>query len=129
VLPSFSERASFDLSEIAGSTVRLDYTLPGAFEWRPAEGPNAPSWKQLLPPPVRAASRAAALAAARQAEPRATDEELKATELALTLFSSWGEPETRFAVFAVRGTPRANRILAHVKSGNSTSTSDGSRSE
>jgi hypothetical protein len=129
VLPSFSDRASFSLEEMTASSLRLDYTLPGAYEWRSVEGPDPPAWKQLVPPPVREPNRAAALAAARRIDPQATEEQLTATELALTLFTSWGDPETRFAVFAVRGTGRGTRVLAHTKAGNSTSTSDGTRSE
>jgi hypothetical protein len=129
VLPSFSDRASFSLEELTGTSLMLDYSLPGAFEWRPPEPPEAPSWKQLVPPPVREPGRAAALVAARRIDPTASEDTLKATELALTIYSAWGDPDGRFAVFAVRGTGRGTRVLAHTKRGNSTSTSDGTKTE
>jgi hypothetical protein len=70
------------LEELAGATVRVEYTQPGEFEWR-VPGPN---WLRFVVPlergkegrrqimlPVQAKTREAVLAAARRLEPSVRD--------------------------------------------------------
>jgi hypothetical protein len=68
------------LDELAGSTLRVEYTLPGRFQWG-----NAPSWgytrwvvpleagprgKRVLRPPVQERTREAAVEALRRIDPK-----------------------------------------------------------
>jgi RNA polymerase sigma-70 factor (ECF subfamily) len=71
---------SFD--ELAGATLRVDYTQPGAFQWQKPGGftPNrwvvrlepGPTGRRLLIPPIRERTPEEALAAARRAFPPIT---------------------------------------------------------
>jgi len=76
------------LEELAGATLRVDYTQPGSFQWhRPGgfEGTRwvvttepGPPYRRMLMPPVRERTREAALAAARRAFPRVSEAMLQA---------------------------------------------------
>jgi RNA polymerase sigma-70 factor, ECF subfamily len=69
---------SFD--ELAGATLRVDYTQPGAFQWHKPGGFTPTRWvvraepgptgRRVLMPPIRERTPEAALAAARRAFPR-----------------------------------------------------------
>jgi hypothetical protein len=71
---------SFD--ELAGATLRVDYTQPGAFQWHKTGGFTPTRWvvrvepgptgRRVLMPPIRERTREAALAAARRAFPPIT---------------------------------------------------------
>jgi hypothetical protein len=71
---------SFD--ELAGATLRVDYTQPGAFQWQKPGGFTPTRWivrvepgpagRRVLIPPIRERTREAALAAARRAFPPIT---------------------------------------------------------
>jgi hypothetical protein len=73
------DRPLQSLDELAGSVLRVDYTQPGWFEWRPP-GPDVLRWvvpvepvpggRRALRPPVRARTRQDALAAARRFDPQ-----------------------------------------------------------
>jgi hypothetical protein len=70
VLPGDAEGLQ-SLEELAGAALRVDYSRPGAWEWRPAGlswfqwvVPSAPG-QRALRPPTRAKTREEALAAAR----------------------------------------------------------------
>jgi hypothetical protein len=71
---------SFD--ELAGATLRVDYTQPGAFQWHKPGGFTPTRWvvrvepgltgRRVLIPPIRERTPEAALAAARRAFPEIT---------------------------------------------------------
>jgi hypothetical protein len=71
---------SFD--ELAGATLRVDYTQPGAFQWHKpgsftptrwvVRAEPGPTGRRVLIPPIRERTREAALAAARRAFPPMT---------------------------------------------------------
>ena len=76
-LPAQSEGLQ-SLDELAGATLRVDYTQPGGYEWRPAGTwwlqwvvPYAPGpkGKRTLRPPVRGRTREEALDALRRVDP------------------------------------------------------------
>jgi RNA polymerase sigma-70 factor (ECF subfamily) len=77
---------SFD--ELAGATLRVDYTQPGAFQWQKTGGHTPTRWvvrvepgptgRRVLIPPIRERTPEAALAAARRAFPPITPELLAA---------------------------------------------------
>jgi hypothetical protein len=77
---------SFD--ELAGATLRVDYTQPGAFQWHQPGGFSSTRWavrvepgaasQRVLIPPIRERTREAALAAARRAFPPVTPALLEA---------------------------------------------------
>jgi hypothetical protein len=82
------------LEDLAGATLRVDYTVPGGFEWR---GPD-PAWRQwvvpVVPgrqgtravrPAVRERTREAALQAARRVDPQADDAQIVPTTLKCTI--------------------------------------------
>jgi hypothetical protein len=66
------------LAELEGAALRVDYTRPGAFQWRPP-GPEWLKWVTPITPgrdgrraptaPIRAPTREAVLAAARRVDP------------------------------------------------------------
>jgi len=68
--------------ELAGATLRVDYTQPGAFQWQKTGGFTPTRWivrvepgpagHRVLMPPIRERTREAALAAARRAFPPVT---------------------------------------------------------
>jgi hypothetical protein len=69
--------------ELAGATLRVDYTRPGWFQWHRPGGFEGTRWivttepgppcRRVLMPPVRERTREAALAAARRAFPPVTE--------------------------------------------------------
>jgi hypothetical protein len=76
------------LEELAGATLRVDYTQPGWFQWLQPGSFDASRWvvtvdpglpgRRVLIPPVREKTRDAALQAARRAFPAVTPEMLQA---------------------------------------------------
>jgi hypothetical protein len=76
------------LAELAGATLRVDYTQPGGFQWQQPGGFDASRWavtvdpglpgRRVLMPPVREKTRDGALQAARRAFPPVTPEMLQA---------------------------------------------------
>jgi hypothetical protein len=86
VMPGASQLPSGE--ELTGATLRVDYSLPGAFQWAPPES----GWRQFLPPPVRERTRDAALRAALRIEPQATETQIAPTSLALSFLYTPGGP-------------------------------------
>jgi hypothetical protein len=68
---------SRSLEELAGWTLRVQYILPGGFEW------FQPGWRHNLPPRVRETTRMAALQAARRIDPDLTEAQIVPTRLDL----------------------------------------------
>jgi hypothetical protein len=86
LMPGASQLPSGE--ELTGATLRVDYSLPGAFQWaRPESG-----WRQFLPPPVRERTREAALQAALRIDPQATDPQIAPTRLDLSFLYTPGGP-------------------------------------
>ena len=78
--------------ELAGSTLRVDYSLPGAFQWsRPETG-----WRRFLPPLVRERTREAALQAARRIDPQVAEDQITPTSLNLSFLYLPGGPNTGY---------------------------------
>jgi hypothetical protein len=121
-----SDPADSGLEALANATMRIDYTLPGGFQWVKPEEPGAPSWQALLPSPARESSREAAFLAARRIDPQVDIAQVAPTELGLTILYTMGAPNTRRAVTAVRATPKSTRTIHHTADalGKHTSTSD-----
>jgi hypothetical protein len=81
------------LEDLAEATLRVEYTLPGWFEWR--AGPEWLSWvmpitpgrdgRRALRPPVRARTREATLEAARRIDPQADATQIVPTSLNLAV--------------------------------------------
>jgi hypothetical protein len=94
------------LDELAEASLRIDYMHPGGFHWTApaAPGDGTPPWLRL--PSVREPTREAALQAARRIDPQATEAQVAATELQLTLVYAPGGPGTRFAPGGISATPR-----------------------
>jgi hypothetical protein len=96
------------LDELAGATLRVDYTVPGGFEWRPD-----PAWlrwlKPVVPgregtravrPPVWERTRAAALQTARRLDPQIDAAQIVPTTLRCTFVYIPGLSNTR-AIYQV----------------------------
>jgi hypothetical protein len=73
------------LEGLAGATLRVDYSLPGGFQWRRPAEPSRSPWQMLEPPPVRERTREAALLAARRINAQARDAQIAPTDLALSI--------------------------------------------
>jgi hypothetical protein len=67
------------LEELGGSTLRVDYTRPGEFQW------VQPGWRKYLPSPVRERTPEAALQAARRIDPAVTESQIVPTRLEMTV--------------------------------------------
>jgi hypothetical protein len=101
------------LEELRGGTVRVDYVLPGNFEWRQPEAPAAGSERKppgedriqrmLQPPPVRARTREAVLQAARRIDPQVPEAQIIPTRPELAVIYTPG-PGSRFKPGGVRAT-------------------------
>ena len=89
------DRPLRSLDELEGATLRVEYTQPGAFQWRRpdeigtapwirvlAPGPNG---RRVLMPPVRERTREAALQAVCRILPAAEPAQIFPTELNLTI--------------------------------------------
>jgi hypothetical protein len=91
-----AERLRPGMEDLAGATLRVEYAVPGGFEWvalSAAPGgrrrPSGPaSWS-----PVRERSREAALAAARRFDPRIPEAQILPTSLRLRFAYTLGGPE------------------------------------
>jgi hypothetical protein len=81
------------LEALSGAALRVDYYLPGRFEWKAPRAPDGPYWSTLLPAPVRETTQQAALAAARRIDPGAQAAQINLTELSLTFLYTLGPPE------------------------------------
>jgi Putative zinc-finger len=84
------------LRALDNATMRVDYMLPGGFQWKAPARPEAAFWLTLIQAPVRERSPAAALQAARRTDPKAEPSQIVPTELALTIMYPLGGPETGF---------------------------------
>jgi hypothetical protein len=85
-LPRDAAAGQVPLEELTGATMRLDYRVPGRFEWSVAPpDPRREPRIELAPPPVYEPTREAALAAARRIEPSVTPEAIRPTELQLAI--------------------------------------------
>jgi hypothetical protein len=94
------------LEELAQAIMRIEYSLPGGFEWRTSARPGSAS---MLPPSfeparVRAATREAALQAARKLDPNAPEGQILPTELALMIEYSLG-PSSPYRPSGIRVGP------------------------
>jgi hypothetical protein len=78
------------------AAMRVEYTLPGGFQWKAPPEPDGPFWRSIAPAPVREQTREAAFQAARQIDPRAESVQVVPTELALTIMYPLGGPESGF---------------------------------
>jgi hypothetical protein len=86
-----SPDAADSLADLATGAVQIDYSLPGQFEWKaPEKHGGAPEPLS----PVRAATPAAALAAARRLDPQADLTQIQPTETAITLLYYWGTAQS-----------------------------------
>jgi hypothetical protein len=85
------------LTELVNANLRLEYTQPGAFEWKAPES--------LTVSLVREQSREAALTAAQRINPQASASQIVPTELALTVLYTWGSPQVGGGSLAMRATP------------------------
>jgi hypothetical protein len=125
------------LEELTGAALRVDYSLPGMFEWRsPAAGPEgAPRIVDRRPPPaagrqtaarrpapagpiqvspVRERTREAALEAARRIDPQADASQIVPSELAVTVMYTLSGPNAG-APLALRVTPNGTQVSAAVR--------------
>jgi hypothetical protein len=80
------------LEHLAGATMRVDYAVPGTYEWSPLPeewrlrpGATSPFTAAALLPRVRERSREAALLAARRIDPQVTAAQIHPTEPTLTI--------------------------------------------
>jgi hypothetical protein len=80
------------LEHLAGATMRVDFAVPGSYEWRslPEEwylspGATTPFTAEALLPRLRERTREAALRAARQIDPQVSEAQIRPTEPALTI--------------------------------------------
>jgi hypothetical protein len=80
------------LEHLAGATMRVDYAVPGTYEWRPLPdewrlrpGATSPFTAEALLPRVRERTREAALLAARRIDPQVSEAQIRPTEPALTI--------------------------------------------
>jgi hypothetical protein len=127
-----ADRLKSGLEALAGASLRVDYTLPGGFQWaKPAAGeptgrppgrlpPGAPNWQALLPSPVREKTREAALAAAHRLDPQASEAQIVPTELSITIIYTLGGASGRLAPVVVRATPKITRTITQDRSGTRT---------
>jgi hypothetical protein len=95
-LGSRAEGPQPGLEEWAGATLRVDYALPGEFQWGGSPPPGSPGRFNLAPPPVRAATREAALEAARRLDPRVDVGQVVPTELGLLISYNLSAAGRRF---------------------------------
>ena len=72
------------LAALRGITLRVDYTLPGWYEWRAPEDRVGPGWAPLRPARIRERTLAAALQAVRRCDPNVTEAEITPTNLNVT---------------------------------------------
>jgi hypothetical protein len=91
-----------ELEDLARASLRVDYRVPGSFQWTRPEAPDAPAWRKLLPSPVLESDRESALAAARRIQSQATAAEIVPTELAVTFIFSMGGPGARYTPMVLR---------------------------
>jgi hypothetical protein len=93
------------LEELRGGTLRVDYALPGHFQWQPPAAPAEDRIQRMLQPPrVRERTREAALLAARRIDPPAAEAQITPTRRELAVIYSPG-PGSRFNPGGVRATP------------------------
>jgi hypothetical protein len=89
------------LDELAGATLRVEYTLPGGFEWRvPGKSSGAVSFS-----PARGPTREAALQAALRVSARAEAAQIVPTELAVSFRFAMRSPQTGSHTHFLRVTP------------------------
>jgi putative zinc finger protein len=103
------------LEGLAGATLRVDYSLPGGFQWRRPGEPSRSPWQMLEPPPVRERTREAALLAARRINAQASDAQIAPTDLALSIIYA-PAPDAHLAPGGVVATltRTANLVMAPI---------------
>jgi RNA polymerase sigma-70 factor (ECF subfamily) len=92
---------SLGLQELAVAHLKIDYTVPGWFQW-PAPGTPDPSFPgSVQHSVVREETRAAALAAARKLDPAVSDASVVPSSLDGMVIYTFGTPMTHYAVRVV----------------------------
>jgi hypothetical protein len=81
------------LEGLPGASLRVDYVLPGQFEWNPPRDPEAPFWRGLMPSPARDGTPERVLQAARRIDARAEAAQVVPSQMALTVIYTLGDPE------------------------------------
>jgi RNA polymerase sigma-70 factor (ECF subfamily) len=84
------------LEELTTATLRVDYTLPGWFQWGAPPAPESRSRPVIGPWPVRERTAEAALRAARRLNPEVTEAELARTELEVIFIYLWYAAKERY---------------------------------
>jgi hypothetical protein len=119
-LSPHGDRLKSGLENLAGAALRVDYRLPGGFQWVKPAAPDTPVWQALLPSPVWERTREAALVAAHRLDPQVAEAQIVPTELSLTIFYTLGGADRRVAPVVVRATPKSTRIVTQAPSGKRT---------
>jgi hypothetical protein len=100
------ETASAALEDLAGATVRVDYRLPGSFEWKASAAAGGAGPRGLMPSPVQERTREDALRAARRIDARADETQIVPTELSVTMIYAPGGPDARLTPLVIRADSR-----------------------
>jgi hypothetical protein len=112
------------LEELASAALRIDYSPPGSFEWRPATAdlalPGGPQGRivrrpldTVEPARVREATKEAALAAAQRIDPSVTEAQIQPTQAALTVLYTTAGPTGRTPLLALRSTGDSAQVMAN----------------
>jgi hypothetical protein len=101
------------LEDLAGATMRVDYSIPGSYEWRLPREPGSAYPMDLLLPRVREQTREAALQSARRIDPRVPEAQILPTEPAVTILYLPG-PDSPLTPGGVRAgiTGTENRMMS-----------------
>jgi hypothetical protein len=112
------------LEELATAALRIDYSPPGAFEWRPPTAdlvlPGGPQGRivrrpldTVEPARVREATKEAALTAAQRIDPNVTEAQIVPTQAALTVLYTTNGPEGRAPLLALRSSGNTTSVTAN----------------
>jgi Putative zinc-finger len=104
-VPHVAETMSAALEDLGEASVRLDYRLPGSYEWKVPTPAGGAGWRGLMPSPVRERNREEALRAARRIDARADETQIVPTELTVTMIYALGGPNARFTPLVLRADP------------------------
>jgi hypothetical protein len=86
------------LQELATATLKIDYSVPGWFQWTASGTPDSSLPGSIQRPTVRERTRAAALAAARKRDPGVTEADVVPTSLDGVVIYAVGTRDTHHAV-------------------------------